>query len=82
MSESVNYQEIHAYMLKKTLEYCKCPPKALVETVMEIFREGGSPISYGEAEKLVTPLQVQRFVKEEMKEKWPEFMASIPSNPL
>ena len=82
MSETVSYQEIHAYMLKKTREYYHCPPKALVETIMETFKEGGNPISYGEAEKLVTPLQIQRFIKEEMKQKWPEFMASIPSNPL
>ena len=82
MSESVNYKEIHAYMLKKTLEYCKQPPKVLVEKILETYREGGHPITYAEAEKQVTPLQIQRLVKEEMKEKWPEFMASIPSNPL
>ena len=82
MPESVNYKEIHAYMLKKTLEYCKCPPKVLVETIMETYREGGHPISYEEARAQVTPLQIQRLVKEEMKEKWPEFMSSIPSNPL
>ena len=82
MSDSVSYQEIHAYMLKKTQEYYHRPPAVLVEKIMETFKEGGNPITYAEAQKLVTPIQIQRLIKEEMKEKWPEFMASIPSNPL
>ena len=82
MSDSVNYQEIHAYMLKKTSEYYQCPPAALVEAVMEAHKADGAPITADQARKLVTPLQIQRFVKADMQQKWPEFMSSIPSNPL
>ena len=82
MSDSVNYQEIHAYMLKKTSEYYQCPPSVLVEAAMEQYKKAGVTVSYEEAKKLVTPIQIQRLVKEEMQKKWPEFMASIPSNPL
>lgn len=82
MSESVNYKEIHAYMLKKTREYYQCPPADLVDAVMEKYRKDGKIISYDDAQKLVSPIQIQRFVKAEMQKKWPEFMASIPSNPL
>ena len=82
MSESVNYKEIHAYMLKKTSEYYQCPPAVLVEAIMEERKNEGSPVSYEEARKLVTPLQIQRLVKEEMQKKWPDFMSAIPSNPL
>ena len=74
---SSDYKEIHAYMLKKTREYCQRPPRELIE---EISRKKG--VSYEEAEGLVTPILVQRYIKEEMKKLWPEFMASIPSNPL
>ena len=82
MSEAVNYQEIHAYMLEKTREYYQCPPAALVEAAMERCRKNGLQPTYEEAAKLVTPIEIQRLVKEEMRKKWPEFMASIPSNPL
>ena len=82
MSDSVNYKEIHAYMLQKTSEYYRCPPAVLVEAIMDERRADGCPVSYEEARKLVTPLQIQRLVKAEMQEKWPEFMQTIPSNPL
>ena len=82
MSETVNYKEIHAYMLKKTAEYYRCPPLALIEEVMETCRNAGCPVSEEEARQHVTPLLIQRFVKAEMQKKWPEFMSSIPSNPL
>lgn len=82
MSDSVNYKEIHAYMLEKTREYYHCPPAALVEAVMEERRSSGSPVSPAQARELVTPLQIQRFVKAEMQQKWPDFMSTIPSNPL
>ena len=82
MSEPVNYKEIHAYMLKKTSEYYQSPPVELVEAAMDNYKNAGLQVSYDEAKKLVTPIQIQRYVKEEMKKKWPEFMASIPSNPL
>ncbi len=82
MSDSVNYKEIHAYMLKKTAEYYQCPPAVLVEAIMEDYKNAGYPVSYDEAKKRVTSLQIQRYIKEEMQKKWPDFMASIPSNPL
>ena len=82
MSESVNYKEIHAYMLKKTSEYYQCPPAELVEAAMEKVKKAGLPITYEEAKKLVTPIEIQRYIKKEMQQKWPEFMTTIPSNPL
>ena len=82
MSDTVNYKEIHAYMLKKTQEYYQKPPKILVDAVMEKQKEKGSPVTYELAERMVTSIEIQRLVKEEMKKKWPEFMAAIPSNPL
>ena len=82
MSEPVDFKEIHAYMLKKTAEYYQVPPAELVEAMMENYQKSGYPVTYDEAKKLVTPIQLQRYIKEEMQRKWPEFMASIPSNPL
>ena len=82
MSESINYKELHAYMLQKTAEYYQCPPKVLVEQIMEDYRCAGYPVSYEVARKQVTSLQIQRYIKQEMQERWPEFMSSIPSNPL
>ncbi len=82
MSDPVNYGQIHAYMLQKTREYYYSPPAVLVEAVMEKQKNEGHPVSYEEAGKLVTSIQIQRLVKEEMQKKWPDFMASIPSNPL
>ena len=32
--------------------------------------------------KLVTTIEIQQLVKEEMQKKWPDFMAFIPSNSL
>ena len=82
MSHPVTYSEIHAYMLKKTSEYCAHPPAPLVDAVIEEQKKAGRTVSRQEAEKLVSPIQIQRLIKQEMAEKWPEFMASIPSNPL
>ena len=82
MSESVTYSQIHAYMLKKTQEYYKNPPAILVEAVMEGYRQKGLTISYEQARKQVTPIEIQRLIKLEMAQKWPDFMSSIPSNPL
>ena len=82
MSDSVSYKEIHAYMLKKTSEYYRCPPAALVEPIMEQCKKIGCPVTYEKAQSMVTPIQIQRYVKAEMQKKWPDFMASIPSNPL
>ncbi len=82
MSDPVNYGEIHAYMLRKTREYYLNPPAVLVEAVMEKQKNNGHPVSREEARKLVSTIQIQRLVKEEMQKKWPEFMSSIPSNPL
>ena len=82
MSDSVTYREIHAYMLKKTQEYYTDPPAVLVKAVLEEQKAKGITLTYSEARKQVTTIQIQRLVKQEMAEKWPEFMASIPANPL
>ena len=78
----LNYKQIHAYMLYKTHEYYVEPPQVLVNAVMEKCKAEGQTVSYEEAKKLVSPIDIQRLVKQEMTEKWPEFMSSIPSNPL
>ncbi len=82
MPDTVNYGEVHAYMLQKTREYYQNPPAVLVEAVMEKQKNDGHPVSCEEARKLVTTIEIQRLVKEEMQKKWPDFMASIPANPL
>ena len=81
MSE-INYKELHAYMLQKTSEYYQAPPAALVDEVLATYRDAGQSLTRDEARQLVTPLQIQRYVKAEMQKKWPDFMAAIPSNPL
>lgn len=80
--ETVNYGEIHAYMLKKTQEYYQDPPAVLVEAVIRERSSRGETVSYDEARKLVSLIDIQRLVKEEMQKLWPEFMATIPSNSL
>ena len=84
MSEqkTVNYGEIHAYMLKKTQEYYVNPPQILVDAVLAEARSRGEELTAQEAKKQVSLIDIQRLIKAEMKEKWPEFMASIPSNSL
>ena len=82
MSETVNYKEIHSFMLKKTQEYYVNPPAFLVEAVLAEHRSRGEQISLQEAKKRVSLIDIQRCVKKEMQEKWPEFMAAIPENPL
>ena len=82
MSESVSYREIHAFMLQKTQEYYRNPPAILVEQTMADLARKGMEVSFSEARKMVSPILIQRLVKEEMAQKWPDFMSSIPSNPL
>ena len=79
---TVNYSEIHAYMLKKTQEYYANPPRVLIEEIQDRMAEKGHPVTEQEARALVTSIDIQRLVKREMQEKWPEFMATIPENPL
>ena len=81
-SESVSYREIHAYMLQKTQEYYRNPPAALVEDVIAAFRAQGEDISWDTAKERVSLINIQRYIKQEMSEKWPEFMGGIPSNDL
>lgn len=81
-SKSVTYQQIHAYMLKKTQEYYQNPPAKLVEDVIAAYKAQGDEISYETAKERVSLINIQRCIKEEMAQKWPEFMGSIPSNPL
>ena len=80
--ERISYQQIHAYMLKKTKEYYDNPPASLVEDVIAAYRAQGEEISPEVARERVSLLNIQRYIKQEMAEKWPEFMGSIPSNPL
>lgn len=80
--KSVNYQQIHAYMLKKTQEYYQNPPESLVEDVIAAYRAQGEEISRDIARQRVSLLNIQRYIKQEMAQKWPDFMGSIPSNPL
>ena len=82
MSQSVTYQQIHAYMLQKTREYYADPPEILVELTMAEAQKQGRSLSREQARSAVSPILIQRLIKEEMAQKWPEFMASIPSNPL
>lgn len=82
MSESVSYREIHAYMLQKTQQYYQNPPAILVEQTRAELARKGVEVSFAEARKMVSPILIQRLVKEEMAQKWPEFMSAIPSNPL
>ena len=81
-SENVTYQQIHAYMIQKTREYYLDPPAPLVEAVMAAYRAQGEEISREAAKERVSLLNIQRYVKQEMAEKWPEFMGAIPSNSL
>ena len=82
MSESVSDREIHSYMLKKTQEYYVNPPAVLVEAVLAEARSRGEALTVEQARKQVSPIDIQRLVKQEMQQKWPEFMAGIPQNPL
>ena len=79
---AVSYKEIHAYMLEKTNEYYRNPPEVLVDAVLKDQKNQGSPVTREEARKLVSLIDIQRYLKAEMTEKWPEFMASLPSNSL
>jgi len=80
--ETISYQQIHAYMLKKTKEYYDNPPQALVDDVIAAYKAQGEAISQEIARERVSLLNIQRYIKLEMAEKWPEFMNRIPSNPL
>lgn len=80
--ENVTYQQIHAYMIRKTQEYYRDPPAPLVEAVIAAYRAQGDEISYETAKERVSLVNIQRYLKQEMAEKWPEFMGTIPSNPL
>ena len=80
--ERISYQQIHAYMLKKTKEYYDNPPASLVEDVIAAYRAQGEEIAPEVARERVSLLNIQRYIKQEMAEKWPEFMGNIPSNPL
>ena len=82
MSEQINYSQIHAYMLKKTQEYYQNPPEVLVQNTMAQYAMEGRVLTFAEAKKLVSLIDIQRYIKEEMSQKWPEFMGSIPSNGL
>ena len=81
-SESVSYSQIHAYMLQKTQEYYRNPPARLVQDVIDAYKAQGETISRETAAERVSLINIQRYIKEEMAEKWPEFMGSIPSNRL
>ena len=82
MEQSVNYSEIHAFMLKKTQEYYQNPPRVLVEAVISDYQSRGEEVTWNEAKKLVSLIDIQRYIKQEMKARWPQFMASIPENGL
>ena len=82
MSQKVTYQEIHAYMLKKTQEYYLNPPHVLIQATAAKYALAGQILSPEEAKKRVSLIDIQRYLKEEMSQKWPEFMGSIPSNGL
>ena len=79
---AVSYKEIHAYMLEKTREYYRNPPEVLVDAVMKQEQKKGHAVTRLEAKKLGSLIEIQRYLKAEMTEKWPEFMSSIPSNSL
>ena len=76
------YSQIHAYMLQKTREYAQEPPKPLVDEVLRQARSRGETLSRDQAKKLVSLIDIQRYLKEEMKALGPEFMAGIPENGL
>ena len=80
--ERISYQQIHAYMLQKTKEYYDNPPESLVDDVISAYKAQGDEISREVARERVSLLNIQRYIKQEMAEKWPEFMGRIPSNPL
>ena len=82
MSENTSYKEIHAYMLRKTREYYENPPQVLVQATMAKYAVLGQNLTEEEARKQVSLIDIQRYLKEEMSQKWPEFMGSIPSNGL
>ena len=82
MSESVTYKEIHAYMLRKTQQYYQNPPAVLVDAVIAYQKSQGVTVTAEEAKKLVSLIDIQRYIKQEMTAKWPEFMTAIPSNSL
>ena len=82
MSDPVSYSEIHAYMLRRTRECYQDPPEFLVQFAVEQQKAQGRKVSIEEARKLVSLIDIQRYVKLEMEQKWPEFMASIPTNSL
>lgn len=81
-SKNITYKEIHAYMLQKTREYYQDPPAALVQDVISAYKAQGEDIPYEIAKERVSLINIQRYLKQEMAEKWPEFMGSIPSNSL
>ena len=81
-SENITYREIHAYMLQKTQEYYRNPPASLVDDVIAAFKAQGEEISRDTAAERVSLINIQRYIKQEMAEKWPEFMGGIPSNEL
>ena len=82
MEEKISYKEIHAYMLKKTQEYYQNPPQVLIQATAAKYALAGQILSPEEARKAVSLIDIQRYIKEEMSQKWPEFMGSIPSNGL
>ena len=82
MGENISYKEIHAYMLKKTQEYYQNPPQVLVQATAAKYALAGQILTPEEARKAVSLIDIQRYIKEEMIQKWPEFMGSIPSNGL
>ena len=81
-TENVTYREIHAYMLKKTQEYYQDPPAVLVDAVLADQKAKGIDLPREAAKKLISLIDIQRYLKKEMQEKWPEFMSRIPSNSL
>lgn len=82
MAGNVTYKEIHTYMLRKTQEYYLNPPEVLVNAVIDAYKAQGEEISYEKAKPLVSLINIQRYLKQEMAEKWPEFMGSITPNSL
>ena len=53
-----------------------------MEAELAAGRAKGENLSWEEAAKQVSLIEIQRLVKQEMTAKWPEFMAGIPSNSL
>ncbi|MBO7253526.1 MAG: hypothetical protein J6V25_12965 [Oscillospiraceae bacterium] len=81
-NEAVSYKEIHGYMIRKTQEYYQNPPEKLVMDVIAAYKAQGEEISYEIAKERVSLINIQRYLKQEMTEKWPEFMGGIPENSL